>query len=119
MGYRQGLCFWFACLGLLSFGSPAAAEAPQSEQAAHEEATRRALDAPLLFVKQFNYLGIHIYDTYYKWRPGGGIYVIENPCDPPSQHRVRPVVDPATPETLGGGIYSHPDHSWDSNRVLF
>ena len=30
------------------------------------------LDAPLLFVKRHSYQGIHIYDTFYKWPPGGG-----------------------------------------------
>ncbi len=40
------------------------------------------LDAPLLFVKRHSYSGIHIYDTFYKWPPGGGgIYVLENPND--------------------------------------
>ena len=48
------------------------------------------LDAPLLFVKRHSYTGIHIYDTYYKWPPGGGgIYVLENPAAPR-----EPVEDP-------------------------
>ncbi len=76
-------------------------------------------DAPLLFVKRLNYLGIHIYDTYYKWRPGGGIYILENPADPPAQHRIRPLIDATTPETLGEGVYSDPDLSWDATRVVF
>ena len=77
------------------------------------------VDAPLLFVKRHNYLGIHIYDTYYKWRPGGGIYVLENPGAPPGEHRIRALIDATTSETLGGGIYSDPDLSWDAKRVLF
>ena len=77
------------------------------------------LDAPLLFVKRHSYRGIHIYDTYYKWAPGGGIYVIENPSAPPGERKVRAVIDPTTPETLGEGIYSEPDISWDGRRVLF
>ena len=84
-----------------------------------EDSLREMLDAPLLFVKRPSYQGIHIYDTYYKWRPGGGIYVIENPSDTPAAHRVRPIIDPNTAETLGEGIYSEPDLSWDAARLLF
>ena len=83
------------------------------------QALLQKLDAPLLFTRRLNYLGIHIYDTYYKWRPGGGIYVLENPSAPPAEHRVRPVIDPTTPGTLGPGIYTHPELSWDATRVLF
>ena len=66
-----------------------------------ERAEREALAGPVLFVKWFNYQGLHIYDTFYQWRPGGGIYVLENPADAPERHRVRAVIDAATPETLG------------------
>ncbi|MCY3023676.1 MAG: hypothetical protein NTW87_32245, partial [Planctomycetota bacterium] len=109
------------CLGglLLPIQAMAAAGSAEGDKAAREEAMRKALDAPVLFVKQFNYLGLHIYDTFYKWRPGGGIYVIENPSEPPNQQRVRPVIDATTPETLGGGVYSHPDLSWDAKHILF
>jgi hypothetical protein len=75
--------------------------------------------APLMFVKRFNYQGLHIYDTFYQWRPGGGIYVLENPADPPAARRVRPVIDPATPETLGEGVYFDPSLSYDARRLLF
>ncbi|MDR1385068.1 MAG: hypothetical protein LBJ67_14640 [Planctomycetaceae bacterium] len=77
------------------------------------------LNVPILFVKRHNFLGLHIYDTFYKWRPGGGIYVLENPADPPEKHRIRTVIDPTTPETLGEGVYSHPDLSYDAKHVLF
>jgi hypothetical protein len=77
------------------------------------------LDAPLLFVKKFNYLGLHIYDTYYKWRPGGGIYIIENPSAPPSEQKIRPLIDATTPGSLGGGVYCKPSLSWDARHVLF
>lgn len=80
---------------------------------------RSHLDAPLLFAKRHSYVGIHIYDTYYKWKPGGGLYVLENPADPSAEHRVRPVIDPTTSETLGEGIYSDPELSWDARRLLF
>ncbi len=81
---------------------------------------RQQLDAPLLFVKRHSYTGIHIYDTYYKWPPGGGgIYVIENPAEPRDSWRIRPVIDPTTPETLGEGVYTHPELSWDATRLLF
>ena len=78
------------------------------------------LDAPLLFVKRHSYTGIHIYDTFYKWPPGGGgIYVLENPAAPKDQWKIRPVIDPTTPETLGLGVYTHPELSWDATKLLF
>jgi len=77
------------------------------------------LDAPLLFVKRHSYRGIHIYDTYYKWGPGGGIYVLENPTAPPSEHEVRAVVDATTLGSPGAGVYSDPELSWDATRLLF
>jgi hypothetical protein len=93
--------------------------AVEDDKAAREQTMRHALDAPIVFVKQFNYLGLHIYDTYYKWRPGGGIYLLENPSDPPEKQRVKPIIDPTTPGTLGAGVYSHPDLSFDAKRLLF
>ncbi len=80
---------------------------------------REDLDCPILFTKRGNYQGIHIYDTCYQWHPGGGIYVLENPADPPEQHRVRPVIDETTKETLGRGMYFDPDLSYDAKKVLF
>ena len=74
---------------------------------------------PLLFVKRHNYQGLHIYDTFYQWRPGGGIYVLENPDAPPDRHRVRPVVDPSTPGSPGEGVYFDPSLSYDARRLLF
>ena len=97
----------------------AGVSAAGARRAAGDRALLAGLDAPLLFVKRLNYTGIHIYDTYYKWRPGGGIYILENPADPPAQHRIRPVIDPTTPGTLGEGIYSDPELSWDATRLLF
>lgn len=88
--------------------------------AALQQAMFRQLDSPLLFVKRHSYTGIHIYDTFYKWPPGGGgIYVLENPSAPREQWRIRPVIDPTTPETLGEGVYTHPELSWDAKRLLF
>ncbi len=85
-----------------------------------EAAMMRQLDAPLLFVKRHSYTGIHIYDTYYKWPPGGGgIYVLENPSAPRSEWVIRPLIDPTTPETLGVGVYSDPELSWDAQKLLF
>ena len=77
------------------------------------------LDAPLLFAKRHSYQGIHIYDTYYQWHPGGGIYVLENPAAPADRQRIRPVIDETTPDTLGHGVYSDPELSWDATRLLF
>ncbi len=87
--------------------------------ASEEEPLRRQLDAPILFTKRGNYQGIHIYDTCYQWHPGGGIYVLENPADPPEEHRIRAVIDENTKETLGNGMYFDIDLSYDAKRVLF
>lgn len=85
-----------------------------------EQQMRNLLDAPLLFTKRHSYTGIHIYDTFYKWPPGGGgIYVLENPSAPQSEWKVRPVIDPTTPGTLGVGVYTHPELSWDAKKLLF
>ena len=71
-------------------------------------------------MKRHSYTGIHIYDTYYKWPPGGGgIYVLENPAAEESQQVIRPVIDPTTPGTLGVGVYTHPELSWDAKKLLF
>ena len=96
---------------------PAARSAPA--QAEGGQALLAHLDAPLLFVKRHNYKGIHIYDTFYKWGPGGGIYILESPAAPRKEHRVRPLIDPTTPGTLGAGVYSDPELSWDARRLLF
>ncbi|MEI7903362.1 MAG: hypothetical protein WCK89_24240, partial [bacterium] len=98
---------WCALLTLLCRGAGAA------------QADRALLNAPVLFAKRFNYQGLHIYDTFYQWHPGGGIYVLENPADPPEQHRVRAVIDAKTAETLGEGIYFDPSLSYDAKRLLF
>ncbi|MCX7826800.1 MAG: hypothetical protein N2689_14765, partial [Verrucomicrobiae bacterium] len=85
-----------------------------------ERAMRQLLDGPLLFVKRHSYTGIHIYDTFYKWPPGGGgIYIVENPSAPRDQWRIRPVIDETTPGTLGHGVYTHPELSWDAKKLLF
>ena len=115
---KPTLALWIliGCAALPSHGS-AAAEAPHGDAA---DRLQRSLDAPLLFVKRHSYAGIHIYDTYYKWPPGGGgIYVLENPSQPRAQWHIRPVIDPTTAGTLGVGVYSHPELSWDAQRVLF
>jgi len=77
------------------------------------------LDAPLLFVKRHPYFAGHIYDDYYTWHPGGGIYVVEEPHDPRPGRTVRAVIDPTTAETLGEGVYRDPDLSWDAKRLVF
>ena len=115
--FRKPIAIAALAAGLALF--PAAAADPAAPSG-REERLVRSLDAPLLFVKRHSYTGIHIYDTYYKWPPGGGgIHVLENPAAPRSQWRVRPVIDPATPNTLGTGVYSHPELSWDATRILF
>ncbi|MGL6196692.1 MAG: LamG-like jellyroll fold domain-containing protein [Thermoguttaceae bacterium] len=84
-----------------------------------QELSRSLLQTPILFAKRYNYQGLHIYDTFYQWRPGGGIYVLENPADPPEKHRIRAVIDANTKETLGEGIYFDPSLSYDAKKILF
>ena len=80
---------------------------------------RESLDCPILFTKRGNYRGIHIYDTCYQWHPGGGIYVLENPSDPPDKHKIHAVIDESGKSTLGRGMYFDPDLSYDAKKVLF
>ncbi len=77
------------------------------------------LDAPLLFVRRHAYFAAHIYDDHLTWHPGGGIYLLENPAEPAERQVVRPVIDPATQETPGAGVYRDPDLSFDARRILF
>ena len=98
-----------ACL-LLLLPALSAADTPDN---------RTQLDAPLLIVKRHPYMADHIYDDYYTWHPGGGIYIIENPADLPEKHRVRAVIDPGTPETLGIGVYRDPELSHDAKKIVF
>jgi hypothetical protein len=101
------------CLCAGAAGEPARSNAAEKDM-------RKLLDSPLLFVKRHSYTGIHIYDTYYKWPPGGGgIYMLENPAASRSEWRIRPVIDPSTAGTLGEGVYTHPELAWDGKRLLF
>ncbi len=77
------------------------------------------LDAPLLFVKQHPYFAGHIYDDYYTWHPGGGIYVLEQPHLPVPDPKVRTIIDAAANETLGEGVYRDPELSWEADRIVF
>jgi len=108
-------------LGLFCVGPTAdlAADRDQGKPAAGQEGLRTLLDAPMLFVKRHPYMAAHIYDDYLTYHPGGGIYVVENPADPPEKHVVRPVIDPTTPETLGEGVYRDPELSWDAKKIVF
>ncbi len=110
------LASWVFAVMLFGEAGTVAAEPPSETDAQF----RRLLDAPLLFTKRHSYSGIHIYDTYYKWPPGGGgIYILENPSAPRDQWRIRPVIDSDTPGTLGLGVYDDPELSWDATRILF
>ena len=77
------------------------------------------LDAPLLFTKRHPYFAGHIYDDYYTWHPGGGIYVLENPHEVGAASKVRTLIDATTKPTLGPGVYRDPELSWDAKRVVF
>ncbi len=93
----------------------ALAEAPQAKS----KSLASLLDAPMLFTKRHSYRGIHIYDVFFKWGPGGGIYVLENPAAPREKQVIRAVIDEKTTETLGNGMYTDPEISWDAKRLLF
>lgn len=115
MNLRVWIATAFAVNILLALPEHTTAEVPNTD-----DEMRALLDSPLLFTKRHSYSGIHIYDTYYKWPPGGGgIYVLENPASPRDQWRIRPVIDPDTPETLGFGVYDDPELSWDATKILF
>ncbi len=110
-------CLFVAC-GFLSLA--VAAEQPSDDAVAAEARMRKLLDAPLLFAKRHSYSGIHIYDTYYKWPPGGGgIYVVENPAAPRAEWKIRTVIDSSSENSLGLGVYNDPELSWDATRLLF
>ena len=117
MRHKVFLALPLVILGLVTTVFPCHAEEATKGDAT--ALTRSELNTPILFVKRFNYQGLHIYDTFYQWRPGGGIYVLENPADPPELHRVRAVIDPTTPETLGEGFYFDPSLSCDATKLLF
>jgi hypothetical protein len=111
---------WIGFVWLVGGMTPAFGETGGATPTAPPDTVTRLLDAPLLFVKRHSYTGIHIYDTFYKWPPGGGgIYVLENPAAPRDQWKIRAVIDPNTPETLGFGVYTHPELSYDATKLLF
>lgn len=80
---------------------------------------RSMLAGPVLFTKRHPYYAGHIYDDYLTWRPGGGIYVIEDAAAGLDDRVVRAIVDPDSMETAGDGVYRDPDLSWDARRVVF
>ena len=94
----------------------------QPETAAPREAQMwQQLDAPLLFVKRHSYTGIHIYDTYLQMAAGRRWDLSSSRTlrRPASEWKIRPVIDPSTAETLGVGVYTHPELSYDAKRLLF
>jgi len=112
---------WFYLTTLLvcaALPSPRAAWAGEAAKGA-DKSMLPLLDAPLLFVKRHAYMAPHIYDDFYTWHPGGGIYVIENPADGPAKHRIRTVIDATTKVTLGEGVYRDANLSWDAKRIVF
>lgn len=106
--------------GILSLAAVLMAMALLTNSAlAKGESLRSELDGPILFTKRGNYQGIHIYDTCYQWHPGGGIYILENPSDPPDKHRIQVVIDENSKNSLGKGMYFDPDLSFDAKKILF
>lgn len=79
----------------------------------------KQINSPILFTKRHPYYAGHIYDDYLEWHPGGGIYILENPLDIQSKHRVVPVIDEKTKESLGKGVYRDPDVSYNGKKILF
>jgi len=118
--WRRGMAMAAAALVLLSLVTASPAKSAPDDPAAIERQMLSMLDAPLLFVKRHSYRGIHIYDTFYKWPPGGGgIYVLENPSAPRAQWKIRTIIDESSPNSLGKGVYTHPELSWDAKKLLF
>ena len=115
---RPTLAFALSVAVLVSASVAATAQTPAAAAAA-KPSLLGLLDAPLLLVKHHAYMAPHIYDDFVTWRPGGGIYVIENPADPPAKRRIRAVIDPTTKETLGQGVYRDANLSWDAKRIVF
>ena len=115
--YWIRLAFALCCVATTIQPVPSADAAEMTD--AVKTSNRHLLDAPMLFVKRHPYMAGHIYDDYYTWHPGGGIYVVENPADRVEKQRVRAVIDPNTPETLGPGVYRDPELSWDATRIVF
>ena len=108
--------------GMASIVAPHAAtqKGEKAIEAGQPHPMVKLLDAPLLFVKRHSYSGIHIYDTFYKWPPGGGgIYILENPSAPKAKWKIRPVINETSPNTLGKGVYSQPELSWDAKKLVF
>jgi hypothetical protein len=79
----------------------------------------KQINSPMLFTKRHPYYAGHIYDDYLEWHPGGGLYILENPLDIQSKHKVIPIIDGNTKESLGNGVYRDPDISYDGEKVLF
>lgn len=96
---------------------------PVSGGASDPDAERDLLskiDTPLLYLKRHSYTGIHIYDTFYKWPPGGGgIYIVENTHQAPSEWKERCIIGEGTNHLPGNGVYTHPEISWDAGKLLF
>jgi len=114
---------WFCLTALLAGAVVLSTSTAPAAEASKDDSQAKSmlplLDAPLLFVKRHAYMAPHIYDDFYTWHPGGGIYVIENPADPPAKRRIRALIDATTTPTLGAGVYRDPNLSWDAKRIVF
>ena len=81
----------------------------------------------LLFVKRHDSVGVyHMCDQYYgcNARPGGGLYVLENPFG--QQPQLVNLLENSVVENgrlqgqkLEGGSFLSPEVSWDGNTILF
>ena len=56
-----------------------------------------------------------------RFRPpgGGGIYIVDNTSAPHAEWKERTIIDESSPNSLGKGVYTHPEVSWDGKRLLF
>ncbi len=78
----------------------------QAQESAAVDSPKARLTFPILFTARHNYQGLHIYNTFYQRRRGvknpgvDGIYILENPTDPPEQYRIRPLINPTTNPTM-------------------
>ncbi|MCH5373703.1 MAG: discoidin domain-containing protein, partial [Planctomycetes bacterium] len=81
----------------------------------------------LLFIKRHDSVGVfHMCDQFYgcNAKPGGGLYVLEDPCGP--EPRLKNLLEDSVVANgrlagrkLDGGTFLSPEVSWDGRTILF
>ncbi len=115
-GFRKFISTAFAFFCLLD----SVVSEESKDKGESEQRLLRKIDAPLLFMKRHSYRGIHIYDAFYKWPPGGGgINIVYNTNEPVKNWKERAIIDENSSNSLGKGVYSHPELHWSGKKLLF